>query len=132
MEEKLTGQMAQHEVFALEQAAMARWCNGDPDGFLEICAGDVTYFDPFVARRIDGLAALRAYYETLRGKVFASRYEFLDVHVQEAGDIAILTYCFHSWGGTEAAMRWNCTEVFRRAGESWQIVQTHWSFQAKD
>jgi ketosteroid isomerase-like protein len=128
----MTEQRMTHEVFVLEQAAMTRWCNGDPDGFLEISAEDVTYFDPFIPRLIDGLAALRAYYDTLRGRIFASHYEFLDARVQEAGDTAVLTYRFHSWGGTEETMRWNCTEVFRRGKGGWRIIHTHWSHQAKD
>lgn len=118
-----------HAVVELERAALARWCNGDPDGFLQISADDVTYFDPFIARRIDGLENLRAHYDAIRGQVFASRYEFQDIRVQEAGDIAVLTYHFHSWGGTEEALRWNCTEVYRRHLQGWRIFQTHWSFQ---
>ncbi len=122
--------MTTHPVFALEQAAMARWCKGDPDGFLEISANDVTYFDPFIPRRLNGIEALRQHYDGIRGKVFASHYEFIDVLCQEMGeDIAILTYHFHS-GGSEGAMRWNCTEVFRRnVKDSWEIVQTHWSIR---
>jgi hypothetical protein len=43
-----------------------RWCKGDPDGFLEISAPNVVYFDPFLERRIDGLDALTRYYDALR------------------------------------------------------------------
>lgn len=112
---------------------MARWCRGDPDGFLEISDEDVVYFDPFIPRRIDGRSALCAYYDTLRGRIFASRYEFLDTKVQQVGDIAVLTYHFQSWDAAERIMRWNCTEVFRRdkAG-GWRIIQTHWSLRATE
>lgn len=40
-------------VLLFERAALDRWGRGDPSGFLETCAPDVTYFDPFVERRID-------------------------------------------------------------------------------
>lgn len=118
----------EHDIIKLERAALARWCKGDPSGFLEISAQDVTYFDPFLPRRLDGWDALSAYYEGLRGKVSASRFELLDPHVQEAGDAAVLTFNFASWGGNENEFRWNCTEVYRRTAGGWRIIQTHWSF----
>lgn len=34
-------------IIGLEKAALTRWGKGDPDGFLEISAPDVVYFDPF-------------------------------------------------------------------------------------
>jgi hypothetical protein len=37
------------EVINLERNALERWGQGDPDGYLEISAPDVVYFDPFVA-----------------------------------------------------------------------------------
>ena len=37
------------EIIAMEKAALKRWGRGDPDGFLEICAPDVVYFDPYVS-----------------------------------------------------------------------------------
>lgn len=117
-----------HAVVELERAALARWCNGDPSGFLEISAPDVVYFDPFLPQRLDGWAALSAYYENLRGKVSAARFEILNPHVQEVGDAAILTFNFVSWGGNENSFRWNCTEVYRHTEMGWRIVQTHWSF----
>lgn len=51
---------AEHAVFALERAALDRWGKGDPGGYLEITAPEVSYFDPFVERRVDGIAALSA------------------------------------------------------------------------
>lgn len=115
-------------LIALEEQALRRWCNGDPSGFLEISAGDVVYFDPFLDRRLDGLPALAAYYESLRGKIRAARFELINPHVHVVGVAAVLTFNFVSYGGNEEASRWNCTEVFRFASGTWKLIQTHWSF----
>lgn len=119
-------------LIGLEQAALDRWCRGDPSGFLEISAPDVVYFDPFLPRRLDGLDALTAYYESLRGTVRADGWEMLNPDVKMIGDAAVLTFNFASWAGSGDRYRWNCTEVYRRSpaaqGSAWRIVQTHWSF----
>lgn len=112
-------------IIAMERAALDRWAKGDPDGFLEATDADVAYFDPFQERRLDGLPALESLYGQLRGKIEIERYEMIDPRVQVYGDIAILTFRFVSHG-SEGAMRWNTTEVYRRKGE-WRIVHTHWS-----
>ena len=105
-----------HDVVLLEEGALRRWLNGDPRGFLELCAEDVVYFDPFQERRIDGLVALTAYYESLRGKIRAERFELLNPLVQEDGNAATLTFNFVSFDAKETPTRWNCTEVYRRRG----------------
>jgi hypothetical protein len=115
-------------IIALETQALQRWCSGDPSGFLEISDPDVVYFDPFLDRRIDGLERLKEYYEAIRGKISASRFELLNPLVQLAGDAAVLTFNFVSYGGSEDEFRWNCTEVYRHGGVGWRIIQTHWSF----
>jgi len=118
-----------HPVIDMEKAALARWCNGDPSGFLEISAPDVVYFDPFKPTRLDGIASLTEYYESIRGQIFAPRHEMLTPAVIETQDAAVLTFQFVSYGGSEGSeMRWNCTEVYRRGGEEWRIIQTHWSY----
>lgn len=121
-----------HQIIALEEAALRRWCSGDPSGFLEISAEDVVYFDPFLARRINGLSALHAHYEPLRGNISAERFELIQPHVQVIGDAAVLTFNFESRNGSEAPARWNCTEVYRRKDGCWLIIQTHWSFTAAE
>lgn len=85
-------------IVGLERASLERWGRGDPDGFLEITSPDVSYFDPFTERRLDGLAALRELYDTIRGKVHIDRFEILEPRVQVAGDVAILTFRFESHG----------------------------------
>ena len=74
------------EIVALETAALERWLSGDPSGFLEISDEDVVYFDPFLARRLDGRAALTAYYEALRGKINAPRFEIANPKTQVFSD----------------------------------------------
>lgn len=115
-------------IIRMERAALDRWGKGDPSGFLEISAPDVVYFDPFQDRRIDGRDALARYYEAARGKVSIRRYELINPLVQVVGDAAVLTFNYVSYGGTENAYPWNCTEVYRRAGDRWEIIQTHWSY----
>ena len=119
------------DIVALEKSALDRWCAGDPDGFLELSADDVTYFDPFRVARLDGKAALTALYEELRGRIYAPRHEMIEPLVQVVGDAAVLTFRFVSWNGSEGdRVAWNCTEVYRRDAEGWRIIQTHWSHTA--
>ncbi len=114
-------------IIAMECAALDRWGRGDPSGFLEITAPDVVYFDPYRAKRIDGIEALTAIYKELWGKILLDRYELLNPRVQVIGDAAVLTFNYVSYTG-EKEDRWNCTEVYRRDGDRWQIIQTHWSY----
>ena len=115
-------------IIELEHHALERWCHGDPSGFLELAAPDVVYFDPFIDRRIDGWDALSAYYEGLRGKIFAKDFELINPIVQACNGIAVLTFNFSSRSNNGIEMRWNCTEVYRRDEVGWRIIQTHWSF----
>lgn len=115
-------------IIALERAAMDRWGKGDPDGFLEISAEDVVYFDPFQERRLNGHAELKQLYDSLRGSAHIDRYELLDPRVQCTDSMAVLTFNFVSYS-KETVYRWNCTEVYRREPDGrWKIIQTHWSF----
>ncbi len=117
-------------IISMECAALDRWIRGDPSGFLEISAPDVVYFDPYREKRLDGLEALTILYKELWGKVLLDRYELLNPLVQVIGDAAVLTFNYVSYAG-EAEYRWNCTEVYRKDGDRWQIIQTHWSYTKK-
>jgi ketosteroid isomerase-like protein len=114
-------------IISMECAALERWIHGDPSGYLEIYAPDIVYFDPYREKRIDGLEALTALYRELWGQIQLDRFELLNPLVQVIGDAAVLTFNYVSYQG-ETESRWNCTEVYRKDGERWQIIQTHWSY----
>lgn len=121
------------EVMALEAAAMERWRKGDPWGFLEISAPEVTYFDTGTPQRLNGREVLRAEYAQREGKIFYDVMDFIAPRVQVCGDLAVLTYRFLStWlnpdGSVAHRTPWNCTEVFVRMAGPWRIIHTHWSF----
>ena len=115
------------DLLALERAALAAWGRGDPDGYLDLSAEDVTYFDPFVDRRLDGHAALADWYRPLRGTIRIDRDEFVAPRAQRFGDVAVLTFQLVS-EGPAGTLRWNCTEVYAHREDRWTIVHTHWSF----
>lgn len=121
------------EIVALERAALDRWGNGDPGGFLELYADGITYFDPATKIRMDGRRAMADYYRPLVGKIRVPRYEMLNAQVVVEGSMALLTYNLVNYAtsasGDEAVgTRWNSTTVFQRIGGVWKSIHSHWSF----
>jgi len=121
------------EILALEKAAMKRWSQGDPDGFLTLSVPQVTYFDPILPERLTGIASLTDFYNGMRGKVAgAAAVDYIEPHVVIVGDAALLTYRY-LWAGLDAdstvtaRSAWNCTEVYHRQTGQWRIIHTHWS-----
>jgi SnoaL-like protein len=69
------------EVIALERSALDRWITGNPQAYLDLYAPDVTYFDPFREKRVDGLRAMRTLFAPLRDAkppFTDPRYEMID------------------------------------------------------
>jgi len=120
-------------IIAMEQRALERWGRGDPNGYFEIIAPDTTYFDPTLAKRVDGVDALHALIDPFKGKIHIERAEMIDPKVQQQGDIAVLTFNLISHGaqfgdGSKGDVRWNSTEVYRRISGQWKIIHSHWSY----
>ncbi len=82
--------MSTDDFISIERAALDRWGNGDPSGFLETYAPEVTYFDTATERRIDGLEAMTEYYRPFRGQINIREYEMIGPKVLEAYDGRIL------------------------------------------
>lgn len=119
------------DVLALERAALDRWGRGDPQGVLDLYAEDITYYDPFQARRVDGLAAMKALYAPLVGKMKVKGYEITGAKVQRSGDVAILTYHLRDEVEAQPAdltLQWNVTTVYARRSGAWKILHSHFSF----
>jgi ketosteroid isomerase-like protein len=120
------------EVIALERAALDRWGAGDPAGYVELFADDITYFDPLQERRLDGRPAMVALMDSITGKIRVDRYDMLRPVVQRQGDVALLSFNLVSYrtdGGRERAISsWNSTEAYRRTPQGWRIFHSHWSY----
>jgi ketosteroid isomerase-like protein len=121
------------EIIGLERAALDRWGKGDPQGYLEIMAPEITYFDPSRERRVDGLAAMKDFLVPFTGKIRVDRFDMLGPKVQHHGEIAILTFNLLSYrkqaDGTEKVIAsWNSTEVYGQVDGRWRIVHNHWSY----
>jgi hypothetical protein len=116
-------------LVAIERGAMDRWARGDPSGYTDIFAPDVTIFDGRTQRRLNGLKEVVAYYEPIRGKVSIPRYEMVNPLVQVVDQAAILSYNFVAYSeSNQVISRWNFTEVYKRTGGTWKVVHSHASY----
>ena len=120
-------------IVGLERAALDRWGRGDPNGYLEIMAPVVTYFDPNQEKRVDGLDAMKRMLAPIAGKVTVSRFDMIDPRVQQHGNVALLTFNLVSYqkqadGGEKAVARWNSTEAYASVDGQWRIIHSHWSY----
>jgi ketosteroid isomerase-like protein len=120
------------KIIALEKAALDRWGKGDPQGYLETYAPEITYFDPAREKRADGIQAMRDYLAPVTGKVKVDRYEMIGTRVQHLGDAAVLSYQLRSHAimpnGSPRISRWNSTKVYALVEGNWKLVHDHWSF----
>ena len=65
---------AEQAIVAQERSALEQWAAGNPLGYLDIDAADVTYFDDIGAHsRVDGIEAMRTYLSSLEGRIPRSR-----------------------------------------------------------
>jgi uncharacterized protein (TIGR02246 family) len=127
-----TTSTSQDSIIAAERGALDRWGKGDPQGFLEVYAPDITYFDPLQEHRLDGIDAMKTLLLPLTGKIKVDRYEMIGTRVQQYGNVAVLSYNLNSHGtapdGQPRVVRWNSTVVYARQDGRWRSVHSHWSF----
>ena len=121
------------QIISLERAALDRWGNGDPGGFLDLYGADISYFDPLTASRIDGHDAMADYYRPWIGKIYVARYEMLNPRVVVDGTMALLTYNLVNYvrdenAGESVGSCWNSTVVYQQRGGTWRTIHSHWSF----
>ena len=114
-------------ILAQEHRALERWSQGDPLGYSNAAAQDITYFDDIGAQlRVEGVEALREYLTSLQGQIPVHSYEVVDPKVQVLGDVGILTFRYHaSSPDGEALTQWKATTVYSRVDGQWQMVHGH-------
>ena len=121
-----TPESTEQTILSLERRGMDGWLQGHPGEFLKISDPEITYFHSALGTRLVGLEAVKALYETYRGRPLYDRYEIVEPKVALAGDAAILTFLFTTQNGT-LTRRWHATEVYRQGPSGWRILHSHYS-----
>ena len=114
-------------IVAREKGALDRWKTGDTFGFIDIAADDITYFDPALEKRCDGIKMFRDYLASFNGTFSFPSYELLNPNVQLYGDVGILTFNFVGTSNSGKKDSWNTTEVYHRISGEWKLASSHWS-----
>ena len=83
-------------IIELEKAALEKLNKGNPSGYLDIYADDITYFDPFQEKRFDGFKSVQTFYKSFEGTFYVEQYEMINPVVQITGEFAVLSYNLES------------------------------------
>jgi len=114
-------------IIELEKVALEKLNKGNPSGYLDIYADDITYFDPFQEKRFDGFKSIQTFYKSMEGTIYVDQYEMIDPVVQIVGELAVLSYHLVSYIGNDI-FREKCTEVYKQQPDKqWKIIHSHWS-----
>ena len=115
-------------ILAQLQDPLKRWYSGDPFGYAELMADDVTYFAPNTDGRVDGKSGVEKSYAEFAGAVHVPDYKVLNSDLQLGGDLALHTCNLTELDDKGNAMtRWNATEVYRQTNGEWRMIHAHWS-----
>ena len=130
----MSTQAVKATLLAKLDAALTRWYKGDPYGYAELFAADISYFDPFTNERLTSGEELRRHYALLEGKAHFPRFEIVSPHLHSDNGSAILTYFLKQFTADgQSPPTWKTTEVYRDAGAGdWKIVHAHWSTCSED
>ncbi|MCI1780054.1 MAG: nuclear transport factor 2 family protein [Bacteroidales bacterium] len=115
----------------MEKKAWKKWSKGDPSGFTDIFGKEITYFDPWTIGRLDGLKYVSGIFEKLRGLINLKNFTMIDPKVQNMENTAVLTYNLLLDSGFSEE-KWNCTEIYQKKDNKWEIIHTHCSFVRPD
>ena len=123
-----TAEEAQSAVWGKIETANDRWASGDPMGFLECAAPDITWSEPFTPQnRVSGYEALKVFLEGFKGQVPPHKHELLDPMFQFYDDMMIVTYRYQGTFEGELANPWRVTAVYRYIDGDWLSVHENWS-----
>jgi ketosteroid isomerase-like protein len=114
------------DIVALERKGMDGWLGGSPDAALEMMDPQITYLHFVSEKRLEGVAAVKALFEGYRGMPLFDSYEIVQPKVQEAGDVAILTYLLVTRNGG-VTRKSNATQVYQKKKEGWRVIHSHFS-----
>ena len=115
-------------ILAQTEAAFGRWYQGDPSGYLDIMAEEMTYFSPFENSRVDGKSAIEALIAPIEGEIHAPKFEILNPRLQLGESIAVFTFHLSELDEDGAqTIGWKVTEIYRHVDDKWRLIHAHLS-----
>lgn len=130
--------MTPEELAALvefERSIQWRWSSGDPTGYMDALAVDVTYVDPLAEDLLVGRDAVREHFQRIYAPAGITRQEYLNEHARSIGtDEGLLVFTFNTYqqddnGDEKLFLSWNMTLTFRKSGDSWLMTHGHLSLR---
>jgi len=115
------------------EMANNKWAKGDPMGFAEMAAEDITWLDDLAAQSpVHGIDSLSAYLKNFEGKIPPHEHELSDMKFQLYDDIVIVTYRYKGTSDGKPANPWKVTSVFKYSDGDWHSVHENWSVIMKN
>lgn len=131
--------MTPEEVESLvdfEKSIQWQWSSGDPTGYMDALAEDVTYFDPLTEYVVVGREAVRAHFKRIHADAGITRQEYLDETARPIGkgDEVLLVFTFNTYqqddnGEEKLFLSWNMSLVFRKTDGEWLMTHGHLSLR---
>jgi ketosteroid isomerase-like protein len=122
-------------IIELEKSYNERFSVGDPGGYLDGFADEVSYFDPILENIVVGKEKTVAWLSSIYSNPHIVRSEYLNptVHVGDSGDFAVLAYNLKTYvldedGNEKQRRAWNATHGYRLVDGQWLIVHSNWAF----
>jgi ketosteroid isomerase-like protein len=110
------------------KAANDRWASGDPTGFLDCAAPDITWMDDLGATYpVQGYDSLKTYLESFKGQIPPHQHELQVPMFQNYGDMVIVTYRYQATFDGEVQAPWKVTSVYRYKDGDWLSVHENWT-----
>jgi ketosteroid isomerase-like protein len=109
------------------------WAAGDPMGFLENAAQDISWVDDIQAQHpVQGYEALKTYLESLKGMIPPHEHELQEMAFQNYGDIVVVTYRYQGSMDGQPVPPWKATSVYRYSDGDWKSVHENWSLDTSN
>ncbi len=133
--------MTQKEIQTLidfEQQIQWRWSCGDPNGYMDTLAEDVTYVDPLANQMLHGREAVRAHFMRImpagtKTDVVRQEYHKETARVLSEDEVLLVfnftTYKNDDKGEEELFLSWNMSLIFRKADDKWWLTHGHLSLR---
>ena len=119
---------AKAAVWEKIEMANDRWKSGDPMGFVDCAAKDITWVDDLGAPEpISGSEALKTYLEGFKGQIPEHENKLVDSMFQVYGDIVIVNYRYQTFMDGALVAIWRVTSVYRYEDGDWFSVLENWS-----